>query len=192
MPDLVKIGSTTGRVEDRIKELSDDTAVPVAFKCHFAAEVMGAKEKERRLRSLFSEERVNPKREFFKVAPERVVDAIRMGRHKVVTPGKVGIPPKEELAFEKADKTESRRRSRIQLEKIGVRPETKLTFTRDSKVHATVVAGNRLRIDDKALSITAAAKHALKRIGIRWPHVQGPLYWKYKGDTLDEIRRRRE
>ena len=39
MPGLVKIGCTTGPVEDRIKALSGGTGVPVAFSCHFAARV---------------------------------------------------------------------------------------------------------------------------------------------------------
>lgn len=39
MRGLVKIGCTAGTIEDRIKQLSGATGVPVAFKCHFAAEV---------------------------------------------------------------------------------------------------------------------------------------------------------
>jgi hypothetical protein len=192
MPALVKIGHTTGSVEDRIKELSQASGVPVAFKCHFAAEVNKMTAKERMLHRLFADKRTNPKREFFEVAPEKVVLAIKMGPHKEVTPGKPDLPTDEEDAFEKAEEAETRRRSRLQLRAIGIHPGAKLTFTRDKNTHATVVAGNKVKLDGQILSIAAAAKLALKKVGKNWPTVQGSLYWKYKGNTLDEIRRTKE
>lgn len=79
MPGLVKIGCTIGSVEDRIKEISAATGVPVAFHCHFAAEVDDMAAKERTLHQLFSDKRINPKREFFEIGPEKVVLAISMG-----------------------------------------------------------------------------------------------------------------
>ena len=82
MPGLVKVGCTTGSVEDRIYDLSSFTGVPVAFQCHFAARVTDMATKEKTLHQLFSDKRVNPKREFFEVAPEKVVLAIRMGRSR--------------------------------------------------------------------------------------------------------------
>lgn len=47
MPGLVKIGCTTGLVEDRMRDLSSSTSIPLPFECHFAAKVenMAAKEK---------------------------------------------------------------------------------------------------------------------------------------------------
>src|SRR5580698_4080263 len=113
MPGLVKIGCTAGAVEDRIKALSSGTGIPVAFQCHFAAQVENMTAKEKTLHQLFSEKRVNPNREFFQVPPEKVVLAIRMGSYTEVTPGKVDIPKEEEQALEKAEEAETRRRSRI-------------------------------------------------------------------------------
>jgi hypothetical protein len=108
MPGLVKIGCTTGPVEDRIKTLSAATGVPVAFQCHFAAKVDDTAVKEKTLHQLFSDKRVNPNREFFQVAPEKIVLAIRMGSFIEVTPGKVDIPKEEEQALEKAEEAETR------------------------------------------------------------------------------------
>src|SRR5882757_4467970 len=85
MPGLVKIGCTTGPVEDRIKALSGGTGVPVAFSCHFAAQVSNLKMKEKTLHQLFADSRVNPAREFFKISPEKVVLAIQMGQFEEVT-----------------------------------------------------------------------------------------------------------
>jgi hypothetical protein len=100
--------------------------------------------KEKTLHQLFSDRRVNPNREFFQVAPEKVVLAIQMGSFTEVTPGKVDIPKEEEQARDKAEEAETRRRSRINLEAIGIRPGTVLTLSRDEDVHATVVGGNRV------------------------------------------------
>jgi hypothetical protein len=69
MSGLVKIGCTTGPVEERIKALSSATGVPVAFQCHFAAKVENMAAKEKILHQIFSDRRVNPNREFFSGRP---------------------------------------------------------------------------------------------------------------------------
>jgi hypothetical protein len=188
MPGLVKIGCTTGRVEDRIKSLSAATGVPVAFQCHFAAQVDNMAAKEKTLHQLFSDKRVNPNREFFQVPPEKVVLAIRMGSFTEVTPGKVDIPKEEEQALEKAEEAEKKRRSRINLEAIGIKPGAVLTLSRDEDVHATVVGGNRVQYDGQIMSLSASAVAALKKLGYQSEAVSGSDYWMYEGKTLDEIR----
>lgn len=77
MPGLIKIGKTDGRVEDRMMQLyAGVTGLPLQFECHFAAEVENPDKAEITLHKLFAEHRVNPKREFFRVDPEKVVLAI--------------------------------------------------------------------------------------------------------------------
>lgn len=66
MPDLIKIGLTTDSVETRMTQLSSHSGVPFPFECYFAAEVEDCVKLEKLLHQLFSEARVNPKREFFK------------------------------------------------------------------------------------------------------------------------------
>ena len=188
MPGLVKIGCTTGSVEERIKALSCTTGVPVAFRCHFAARVDQMAAKEKTLHQLFSDRRVNPNREFFQVPPEKIVLAIRMGSFTEVTPGKVDIPKEEEQALEKAEEAETKRRSRINLEAIGIKPGTVLTLSRDEDVHATVVPGNRVEYEGQVMSLSASALAALKKLGYQSEAVSGSGYWMYEGKTLDEIR----
>ncbi len=188
MPNLVKIGCTTGKVEDRIKELSSSTGVPVAFHCHFAAEVSDMTAKEKTLHRLFSDKRVNLRREFFEVAPEKVVLAIRMGEFVEVTPGKPDIPIEEEEASEKAEEADSKRRSNIMLEAIGIPPGTVLTLSRGENVQATVGSGNRVIYEGKTMSLSAAALSALHTLGYKTPSASGSDYWMYDGKTLDEIR----
>ncbi|MEO7029009.1 MAG: GIY-YIG nuclease family protein [Acidobacteriaceae bacterium] len=120
MPGLVKISYTTkGSVQERIKDLGYPTGVPLPFECHFAAQVENILNKEKTLRQLFGEQRINPRKEFFGVAPEKVVLAISMGAFTEVTPGKTSFDAEEERALEKAvqsDKKESLRLTCLRLE----------------------------------------------------------------------------
>lgn len=188
MPGLVKVGCTTGQVEDRIRDLSSATGVPVAFSCHFAAWVSDVAAKERTLHQLFSDKRVNPKRELFEVAPEKVVLAIRMGEFREVTPGKPDILPEEETAAEKAEEADTKRRSRINLQAIGIPTGTRLTLSRGTDVYAVVVEGNKVDYEGQIMSLSAAALAALHKLGYKSPAASGSDYWMYDGKTLDEIR----
>ena len=85
MPGLVKIGLTSDSVESRIANLSASTGVPLPFECHFAAEIpegVNLEKIEKTLHQLFAEHRINPRREFFKVEPEKVVLALSIGSFK--------------------------------------------------------------------------------------------------------------
>jgi hypothetical protein len=144
--------------------------------------------KEKTLHQLFSDRRVNPKREFFQVGPEKVVLAIRMGPFTEVTPGKVALPVEEERALEKAEVAESKRRSRINLETIGIMPGAVLTLSRDEDVHTTVVPGNRVQYEGQIMSLSASALAALHKLGYTSTAASGSDYWMYEGKTLDEIR----
>lgn len=188
MPGLIKIGCTSGTVEERIKSLSSATGVPVAFQCHFAAKVENMSAKEKTLQQLFSDKRVNPNREFFQVAPEKAVLAIRMGSFTEVTPGKVDIPKEEAQALEIAETADSKKRSKINLGAIGISEGAVLTFSRDEDIHATVFKGNRVEYEGQYMSLSRAALAALQKLGYNWSSISGSDYWMYQGKTLDEIR----
>ncbi len=70
MPGLVKIGLTNESVEVRLTQLSAHTGVPLACECYFAAQVKNGAKLEKTLHQLCSEQRVNPRREFFRIDPE--------------------------------------------------------------------------------------------------------------------------
>ena len=97
--------------------------------------------------------------------PEKVVLAIRMGQYTEVTPGTVDIPQEEEQAREKAEEAETKRRSRINLEAIGINAGAVLTLSRDQDVHATVVGGNRVQHEGQIMSLSASALEALHKLG---------------------------
>lgn len=188
MPGLVKIGLTTDDVSIRVAALSSATGVPLPFECYFAAEVRNCAKLEKILHQLFSENRVNPKREFFRIEPERVILAISIGEFTEVTPGESVIDKDEQEALEKI----KARRSNIKLEALGIKPGDTLTFSRDEMITATVLAGGKIRYNEEPQSLSAAALKVLHSLGYKTTSVSGSEYWMYDGELLDERRKRLE
>ena len=188
MPGIIKIGLTNDSVEARIGSLNSHSGVPLPFECFFAAEVDSCSRVEKILHQLFSEHRINPKREFFRIDPEKVVLAISIGTFKDVTPGAViaDQEDKDALAKEKA------RRPRIKLAALGIHSGDVLTFSRDGAVTAQVVSDNKILYNGEITSLSAAALDALHKMGYKTPAASGSEHWEFDGELLDERRRRLE
>jgi hypothetical protein len=86
MPGHVKNGKTATSVAERIRQL-DNTSLPYPFECFYAARVQVMDSAERLIHDAFADSRVNPRREFFSIDPERVRSAIKFGELEDVTPG---------------------------------------------------------------------------------------------------------
>jgi hypothetical protein len=192
MPGLVKIGLTTDSVESRISSLSSSTGVPLPFECHFAAEIpeeFNLDKLEKTLHQLFAEHRINPKREFFKVEPEKVVLALSIGNFKEVTSGKADIDPVEVQAMENA---KEQRRLRINLTALGIKADDILMLARDESTTATVLDSGKVSYKGETMSLSGAALKALQEMGYKSTSVSGSAYWMFEGELLDERRRRLE
>lgn len=188
MPNIVKIGLTTDNVESRINQLSSSTSVPLPFECYFAAEVADCSKLEKTLHQLFAEYRINPKREFFKIDPEKVVLAISIGDFKEVTPQSYYIETEDRLALEKA----KARRPKIRLDSLGIKAGDTLTLSRDENVTAIVIDDGKVNFQGENLSLSAAALKALRALGYTTPTASGSGYWMFDGELLDERRRKME
>ena len=193
MPGLVKIGMTQREsVQTRIDELSRHSGVPVAFTCHYAAALPDgttAAEVEKILHQLFGEHRVNQRKEFFQMPPEKVVLALRLARASEVNLALQPLVDKDERqAFEKAQN----RRSRLSMQAIGVPVGAQLSFSRNSDTVATVASNNQIEFEGELTSLSAAAVKVLNRSGSNSTALQGSVYWMYEGETLDERRQRIE
>jgi hypothetical protein len=188
MAGLVKIGRTSESVESRLTNLSSHSGVPLPFECFFAAEVHDGVRIEKVLHQLFAEFRINPKREFFRLDPEKVVLAISIGPFKEVTPGIAIVEPEEQEALEKI----KARRPRIHLETIGIKTGDQLVFSRDESLKGIVTGDGKLEFEGESLSLSAAALKALHRLGYQTPAASGSQYWMFDGELLDERRRRFE
>lgn len=66
MPGIYKIGMTNRTVEERVKELSLSTSIPLPFEVVCSVEVDNAAEAEGELHEEFEEFRISKSREFFK------------------------------------------------------------------------------------------------------------------------------
>lgn len=188
MPGLVKIGRTGDAVETRISQLSTHSGVPLPFECYFAAEVNDCAKLEKTLHQLFSETRLNPKREFFKIDPEKVVLAVSIGNFTEVTPGAAIGDDEEQQALEKA----KARRPKIKLDALGIQPGAVLSFSRDENITATVVDAGKIQYLGETLSLSRAALKILHTLGYKTPSASGSEHWMYDGELLDERRRRME
>ncbi len=188
MPGLIKIGLTADSVEARLTALSSHTGVPLAFECYFAAEVKNGVRIEKTLHQLFAEYRLNPKREFFRLDPEKVVLAISIGEFREVTPGIAQVEPEEQEALERV----KARRPRIRLDAIGIKAGDVLHFSRDESILAIVAADGKVVFEGETLSPSAAALKALHKLGYKTPAASGSEHWMIDGELLDERRRRLE
>lgn len=96
MPGYVKIRKTTNDLEQRVRDLSASTSVPLPFTVFYACTVKNANFVEHQLHDAFDNNRVNPRREFFQIAPERVVAALKLAEVENLTPKKDLIETEED------------------------------------------------------------------------------------------------
>jgi hypothetical protein len=140
---------------------------------------------EKRLHGAFADNRVRSNREWFEIAPERVVEALQLAQIENVTPREDYVESTEDkVALDKARK----RREAFNFKMVEIAPGSVLTFTRDELVTCIVVDNKNIDFNGEQMSISKAAQIALDA---NYP-AQGPLYWEYEGETLDERRTRME
>lgn len=192
MPGLVKIGRTSADLQKRISDLSVSTGVPLRFECFYAVEVKNGKNVEAALHKIFHKERINPKREFFRVEPERVALSLSVGEYpEVVLPNKKLAPTEvaEDIAILEKFK---KRKSKTSLSQLGIPVGSELTFSRDTDIKAVVIEGDQIQFEDRPTSLSAAALVALKRLHYKSTTANGAAYWMFEGELLTERRLRLE
>ena len=187
MPNYVKVGHTAN-LEQRIREL-DKTNVPLPFECFYAARVNDARFVEGQLHDAFMNHRVRKNREFFEIAPERIMAALKLVEIQDVTPSTDYLESEDD---QKAlDKARSRR-SAFNFAMLKIPVGSKLEFIRDSSITCEVISSRKVTFEGEETSLSAAAQKALQNAGLSWKAVQGPMYWKYEDETLGERRYRME
>lgn len=188
MPGYVKIGKTANNLEQRVRELSASTSIPLPFTVFYACTVKSAQFVEHQLHDAFDDNRVNSKREFFRVVPERVVAALKLAEIENITPKKDFVESKED---QEALNTARKIRSRFNFEMVKIPIGAELYFSRDENIKAKVVdirGANSIEFNGKKTSLSRSAQ---KILGYQYG-VAGTDYWMYEGETLDERRRRFE
>lgn len=189
MAGYVKIGRTSTSLEQRIRELSSSTSIPLPFTAFYACTVKGAKFVEHQLHDAFDDIRVNPTREFFRVAPERVVAALKLAEIENITPKKDFVENAED---QKSLNEARKRRSRFNFGMVGIPLGAEIYFSRDENIKAKVIDTHA---NDSSIEVngekTNLSRSAQKILGFDYG-VAGTDYWMYEGETLDERRRKME
>ena len=183
MPGYVKIGRTTN-LEQRIRSL-DMTGVPLPFECFHACTVRDSLFVERQLHSTFADSRVRINREFFEISPDRAVAALKLAEIEDVTPKKDFVESDDDQdALNKA----RTRKSAFNFKMVEIPAGADLTFINNQAVVAKVIDNKTVLFNGEVMSLSGAAQ---KVLDVDYP-AQGPIYWKYEGETLDERRKRYE
>lgn len=188
MPNLVKIGRTTD-LEGRLRQLSTHSGVPVPFECFYACEVADSARVERALHDAFGDHRINPRREFFRLNPDRAIAILELFSLKDASPVSEIAEDQSELD---ALHREQSRREQFRFSMVEVPIGATLTFSKDETITARVVDDKRIEFEGNITSTSAAATTLLHRRGWTLRAAQGPLYWIYEGETLAERRMRME
>jgi hypothetical protein len=185
MPDLVKIGRTTN-LEERLRSLSTHSGVPVPFEVFYACEVSDSAKVERQIHEGFGDHRINPKREFFRINPERILAILKLVELRDVTPVEDVV---EDRVEQDSLNRERNRRENFRFSILGLKAGSVLTFLRDESIHATVIDDRRISFEGKETSLSSSALEILRtRYGYRAKTIAGPQYWCFEGKTLSEMR----
>ena len=187
MPGLVKVGRTNN-LEERMRSLYN-SSTPVPFECFYACEVDDAKEAERRIHNAFGDNRVNPKREFFRINPERIREVLKLIEKEDVTPNEDIVEDKSDLNVLNKEKEI---RSRFKFSMVDIPPKSTLHFAKDETITAIVVDDFRINFENEITTTSASTKIILHRMGYKGPAYQGTLYWNYEGESLLARRQRLE
>jgi len=202
MPDWVKIGITSGGEKGLRKRLNDlyNTSVPLRFTIVYAARVknISAREIEKAIAELLQEERENPKREFYKTSQGKaksILTVVKLANggeelslDEIKNISNKGVPKNELEELQREERDDIKRRLNFTFPELGIKKGSVLVFTQDETKKATVIGPKKVEYEGKSYSLSGLAKLLLKT---RYS-VNGSLYWTYKGETLDELRRRKE
>ncbi|MBN8459934.1 MAG: GIY-YIG nuclease family protein [Verrucomicrobia bacterium] len=182
MPGLVKIGRTDQADANlRIAQLYT-TGVPVPFTIEFACKVANPEEVEKALHIAFSPNRINPKREFFRIEVEQAIAILKLlhseDATQEVTEQPADLDPQSIVAAEQLRS----RRPNLNFEEMNIPTGSILQFTRGDSTVA--VAGPRkVRLGEAEMSLTAATRELL---GTDYSVAPGP-FWSYGGKLISDI-----
>ncbi len=189
---IVKIGQAKD-VEKRRATLN--TAVPKEFEiyatlCSSKYKIIEKKVHQRlrgvsAIKELQGQRRVKAENgEFYLISPAQAVKAIKEEAELVDESDKVwtfhksvGIVPSTRNAPH---------RGPFNFAECGIKPGSKIRYTKDKSIEAIVVDERRVQYKDETMSVSALAKLLMNITH----SIQGTKYFEYEGENLDELRTR--
>jgi hypothetical protein len=133
---------------------------------------------------------VNPKREFFRINPERVLSILKLVEEQDITPSRDFVEDADEQQSLNKERT---RRSNFTFSSVGIPVGATLHFVRDENITVKVVDDRNVDFEGKVTSLSQSSLTLLTR-DYSWKAstVAGPQFWVYENETLSERRRRLE
>lgn len=179
MPGLVKIGRTAqSDAQIRLDQLYT-TGVPVPFELVFACRVPNSQEVEAALHVAFAPQRVNPKREFFRIEPDQALAILRLLHVEDATGTVEAQPSTISEQEQEATRALRARRPNLDFDIMGIPVGSELQCTRGDA--SVVVTGPRkVRLGGDEMSLTAATVTVLQ---LPYAVAPGP-YWTYQGRLI--------
>ena len=189
MPDLVKIGRTAN-LEERLRSLSSNSGVPVPFECFYCCEVEDGQDVEKRLHFGLGDHRINPKREFFRINPERVKILLEGWSIRDVTLEMDIVDSQEERNSLNRERS---RRPVFTFSMVDIPIGSELNFLKDETRVSTVTGDREIEFEGNRSSLNQITVGLLNNyFGKNWTSVRGPDYWIFENETLTERRIRLE
>lgn len=190
MPGLTKIGKTSpDSLSARMQSLYN-TSIPVAFSCFYACLVDDVDKVEKNLHDAFDDFRVNPRREFFEIDPERIRSVLELIALEDITPVETDF---EDNIDKKAFETANEMRSRINFKMLNIPIGSTLHFSKDETITSTVISNRTIEFDGTETSLSASAADILTtKFNYKSRAVSGSDYWMFENEKLWERRHRLE
>lgn len=182
MPGLVKIGKTTQ--DDPLVRMDQlyTTGVPVPFECVIAMQVEKPDEVEKALHIAFGPDRINPRREFFKIGAEQAIVIIKQMGLEDVTPqvsAENQTISSEERASSQRLKT---RRPNQNFREMGI-PIGAILVSIETGREVAVLDERHVNLDGEVTFLTKATSTVL---GLDYS-VAPASHWTCSGKNLSEI-----
>ncbi len=197
MPGLIKIGMT---VRDDYRQRLNDlytTGVPVPFKAVHASKVRreDTRRIEQALHFAFGPDRVNPRREFFLMEPERVIEILKLIEIEDVTDytnniltenldqSEIEAQSRASEELERVESEQRKRRPTLNYHDLGIQDGERLYWKDDNSIFVTVCSERKVVYNDEVCSLTAATQKVKNTTN---PIAPAP-YWMYNGECLLDI-----
>jgi hypothetical protein len=186
MPGLVKIGMVSVQdVQLRLSQLYS-TGVPVPFDLVFACRVPEGRRVEEALHRAFAPNRINPRREFFRIEVEQALAIMRLLHVEEVT-SEVGVameaatPPEERDA---RDTLERRRRPNLNFFEMGLGVGSVL-ISEDTGEQALVAGPRKVIFRGSETSLTEATRQ-VRGLPAGYS-IQPTPFWSHGDTNLSDL-----
>jgi hypothetical protein len=198
----VKIGmSDKDDIQDRLTELNNPSNIPLSFRAYAVYHVENPLAVEKGIHNLIDtiddtlraierkDNGRNRKREFYKISPEKAFEIFKqVAEFRGDAESLQMIEPTE--VEQKIDEIIQRKKPRLSLKEIGIPDGVTLNFVNDETITCVAdIERNKLIYENNSYSLSALAIKLLnEKCGWNIKSIAGGSYFKFNGETLNDIR----